>query len=62
MLCGGDPITGKDYEYRREWIRDRLEFLAGAYGIDVLSFSVMHNHVHGITAITEESANDFPSR
>ncbi len=48
MLCGQDPVSGKDYEHRREWIRDRLEFLAGAFGIDVLSFSVMHNHLHVI--------------
>jgi hypothetical protein len=30
MLCGQDPVLGKNYEHRREWIRDRLEFLAGA--------------------------------
>jgi REP element-mobilizing transposase RayT len=48
MLCGRDPLSGKDYEHRREWIRDRLEFQAACFGIDVLSFSVMHNHLHVI--------------
>jgi hypothetical protein len=36
MLSGQNPVSGKDYEHRREWIRDRLEFLAGVFGIDVL--------------------------
>ena len=28
FLCGEDPYSGKSYEHRREWIRERLEFLA----------------------------------
>jgi len=32
-LCGQDPLTGIDYEHRRELIRQRLEFLAGIMGI-----------------------------
>lgn len=45
-LCGRDALTGRDYGHRREWIRRRLEFLAGVFGIDVLGFSVMTNHLH----------------
>jgi hypothetical protein len=39
-LCGHDPYSGESYEHRRQWIRDRLEFLAGIFGIDCLTFSV----------------------
>jgi len=46
FLCGQDPVTGQDYEHRRQWIRNRLEFLAGVFGIDVLGFAVMSNHLH----------------
>ena len=28
-LCGVDPVSGKNYEYRRDWIRDFEEKLAG---------------------------------
>ena len=42
-LCGQDPLTGTDYEHRRELIRQRLEFLAGIMGIEVLGYSVMSN-------------------
>ena len=48
FLCGQDPLTGKDFEHRRQWIRRRLEFLAGVFGIDVIAFSVMSNHLHVI--------------
>ena len=46
FLCGDDPVTGKSFEHRREWIRDRLEFLASIFGIDCLTYTVMQNHVH----------------
>ena len=47
-LCGQDPLTGTDYEHRRELIRRRMEFLAGIMGIEVLGYSVMSNHFHCI--------------
>ena len=43
FLCGTDELTGQNYEHRREWIRNRLEFLAAVFGIDILGFSVMSN-------------------
>ena len=46
FLCGKDPLTGKSFEYRRQWIRDRLEFLASVFGIDCLTYTVMSNHLH----------------
>ncbi len=45
-LCGKDRRSGKDFSYRKDWIRDRMEVLAGIFGIDVLSFAVMDNHMH----------------
>lgn len=46
FLTGLDPNTSKDYSYRREWIQRRLEALASALAMDVLSYCVMSNHVH----------------
>lgn len=40
FLCGQDEFTEKDYEHRREFIRDRLEFLAGVMRIEVLGYAV----------------------
>lgn len=46
FLAGWDPASGKNYEYRREWIRARLECLASVYGIDVLTYAILSNHLH----------------
>jgi REP element-mobilizing transposase RayT len=45
-LCGRDRRTRKDYSHRKEWVRERLEFLAGVFGVDILGFAVMSNHLH----------------
>ncbi|QDV83573.1 transposase [Planctomycetes bacterium TBK1r] len=46
FLAGVDRATGKDYGFRREWIRRRMEALASVFGVDVLSYAVMSNHLH----------------
>jgi hypothetical protein len=45
-LAGADSVSGKDYQYRREWIRERLEKLASVFAIDVLSYAILSNHLH----------------
>ena len=46
FLCGKDPVTGADYEPRRDLIRQRMEFLASVMGVEVLGYSIMSNHIH----------------
>ncbi|MCR9202856.1 MAG: hypothetical protein NXI04_29780 [Planctomycetaceae bacterium] len=46
FLCGKDPVSGTDFEYRRQWIRNRFQFLAGIKGIEVLGFAVISNHFY----------------
>ena len=38
FLCGVDPVSGNSYDHRRAWIRDRLEYLAGLFGVEVAAF------------------------
>lgn len=46
FLCGNDPLSGKNYEHRRGWIRRRLELLASVFAIDVGAYCVLQNHFH----------------
>ncbi len=46
LLAGVDVVSGKDYSFRREWIRRRMEALASVFGIDVLTSAIMSNHLH----------------
>ena len=45
-LFGYDFLTGKDYGYRKNWVRDRFRVLAGAMAVDVLDYAVLDNHLH----------------
>ncbi|MFO1001880.1 MAG: hypothetical protein U0936_16215 [Planctomycetaceae bacterium] len=46
FLCGKDRRSGKDYSHRKQWIRERLEELAGIFAVDILGFAVLSNHLH----------------
>ena len=41
-----DKFSGKSYEHRRGWIKQRLIYLAHFYGIDVLGYAIVGNHMH----------------
>ena len=45
-LCGFDKDNGTDYEYRREWVVERLELLSQVFSIEIAAFAVMSNHHH----------------
>jgi hypothetical protein len=49
FLCGVDPLTGHDYENRKDWLREQLQQLASIFAIDVCGYAVMSNHLHGGT-------------
>jgi REP element-mobilizing transposase RayT len=59
FLCGVDPLTGKNFDHRKDWIQGRLQFLAGHLGIDILGFAVMSNHVHVILRNRPDIVKDW---
>lgn len=47
-LFGKDKLTGQDFSWRQDWLHRRLESLASVFAIDILSFSILSNHMHVI--------------
>lgn len=46
FLCGYDALTGKNFDHRKEWMEERLEYLVSIFAIDVLAYAIMDNHLH----------------
>src|ERR1700677_3358620 len=46
FLLGDDPVTGKNYDHRKQWIEELLQRFAAHFGIDLLGFAILSNHFH----------------
>ena len=57
FLCG--RVKGKDFEHRREWIRERLALLADVFAIDVCAYAIMSNHYHLVLKLNPSASNDW---
>ena len=44
---------------RKQWIEDRLGFLAGVFSIDVAGFAVLDNHMHVLVRLAPERTQDW---
>jgi REP element-mobilizing transposase RayT len=59
FLCGVDPLTNHDYDYRKQWIRERLELLASVFAIDICGYAVMSNHLHVVLRARPDLVRDW---
>lgn len=46
FLLGTDDYTGKNYDHRRDWVEGLLDKFAAQFGMDLLTFGIMQNHLH----------------
>lgn len=59
FLCGIDRQTGRDFSYRKEWIRERVHKVASAFALHIYAYAIMSNHFHLIVAIDQEAARKW---
>ena len=52
-LCGFDRLTKTSFEHRRQWIVDRVKYLASVFHIDVCSYAIMSNHYHLVLKVND---------
>ncbi len=51
FLCGQDPLTGKSFDHRKQWLVDRMKQLAAIFAIDICAYGLLSNHFHVILHI-----------
>jgi REP element-mobilizing transposase RayT len=59
FLCGSDQLTGKNFDHRRQWIEDRIHFLAESFAVSVYSYAVMSNHTHIVLSVDPQAVSGW---
>jgi REP element-mobilizing transposase RayT len=62
FLFGNDELTGRNYDYRRDWVESQLLKLGDIFAIDIAAYAVMSNHLHVVLQIDIELANRWTDR
>jgi len=59
FLCGSDPLTGFDFEHRRQWIVDRIKLLTSVFSVDLCAFAILSNHYHVVLRINADEVKQW---
>ena len=59
FLMGQDPVTQTDYEYRRDWLHQMEQLLAGLFAVEVGFHTEMSNHIHLVLRTRPDVAADW---
>jgi len=58
-LCGNDPVSGRSFEHRRQWLESRLLALAEVFAVDLYAYAVMSNHYHAVLELVPGRARGW---
>ena len=59
FLCGSDPVSGFDFEHRRQWIVDRIKLLCSVFAVDLCAYAIMNNHYHIVVRINADEVKQW---
>ena len=59
FLCGSDPLTGFNFEHRRQWIVDRIKLMCSVFAVDLCAYAIMNNHYHVVVRINTAQAEQW---
>ena len=46
FLCGIDPLTGINYDYRRCWTESLIKYQTSVFCVEVGNYTILSNHLH----------------
>lgn len=52
-LCGEDPVSGKNFDHRKQWLVTRIKHLAAHFAVDICAYAVMSNHYHLVLHVNQ---------
>lgn len=61
-LCGYDSFSGKSFEHRRVWIRNRLSFLVELFSVEVVAYAILSNHLHSLLRLRPDVSKSWSAR
>ena len=59
FLCGEDRFTGKNFDHRKQWLKDELLRLSEIFAIDLSAYSIMSNHYHVILHVDKARTHQW---
>ncbi|WP_386071308.1 transposase [Tahibacter sp. UC22_41] len=57
FLCGVDSYTGRSFEHRKTWVKERLHRLGRCFAIAVHAYAIMSNHLHLVVQTNPAAAS-----